>query len=353
MDPQQNPDPQEAADALKDLHTRADLEKMLQAIEELKGGKEVLDPSGKPIEKSSEKLQQMQNKVNEFRRRKSHELAGRLMELSESNEKVASCYSLLREAHCLIFLALSELSAVEGMDDELLAYVEGFFRESVRQDTSDELADLIKRIKRQVLPFLNKLKIGMETRLKKRKEAIKRLAQLSNGHPHIKLECLKDIGVMAEAMPMGMGRVMLYGDYEPTQALSEVCSRLAKKGYALLCLDEAGGSLSDLALSSRHVATLPEKWWNGCASTAQRVEETLSPALENHHLTNIVVCSSLLKMLPPEAQGSPEPIHRQRAMMNLSRWAMDNFVGLIVLDSGELKDGVWGVPAYVLKKEKE
>lgn len=336
------PTPEEAADAYKQLKTQADLEAMLGEVEKLKGGKEVLGPDGQAIRSPEERQAAMQARLTDYRKQKIRELSNRMESLAKANPEFASCVSLLREANCLINLAFSEMSTLEGVDDELIGFSNEFMQHVTRSDPNDQLDDLIRRLKRNVIVFLQKKKFRYEKLMNKRKEAILGLAKLHPERaPVVVMTCLSDLGMNIPVMPMGMVYPVFSEGFNTLEeeAVHTVDGRLRDKGYHTILLSTFD---VDKAISP--------KWWYGACDGERTLGEVLDPILTNRPKSQILIVSSLDLMLSDEKRQDPSPKNRQQALLRIVRWCLDNQVLGLVFSEGTAESRPWLGRSITLKK---
>lgn len=347
------PTPEEAADAYKQLKTQADLEAMLGEVEKLKGGKDILGPDGQAVKSPEERQAAMQARLADYRKQKIRELSSRMESLAKANPEFASCVSLLREANCLINLAFSEMSTIEGVDDELIGFSNEFMQHVTRSDPNDQLDDLIRRLKRNVIVFLQKKKFRYEKLMNKRKEAIVGLAKLHPDRaPLVVLDCLSDLGMNIPVMPMGMVYPIFsegFGDdtsaYDDNKHVaSEVYERLRRKGYNSIFLN--------LKAAKFHTQEecIPLKWWEGACDSEKSLAAALDPILSNRPKTQILIVASLDLTLGEEKRKEASPKNRQQALLRIVRWCLDNQVLGLVFSEGTAESRPWLGRSITLKK---
>jgi len=338
----QPPTPEEAADAYKQLKTQADLEAMLGEVEKLKGGKDILGADGQALKSPEERQAAMQAQLASYRKQKVRELTSRLESLSNANPEFASCISLLREANCLINLAFSEMATMEGVDDELIGFSEEFMRHATRSDPNDQLEDLIRRLKRNVMVFLQKKKFRYEKLMNKRKAAIMGLAKLHPERaPVVLLECLHDLGVNIPVAPLGMVYPIFSEGFNTLEeeAAIEVDSRLRYKGYHTVML----------STFAKGKAIFPG-WWYGACDGEHTLGKVLDPILNSRPNSQILIVSSLDLMLSDEKRQDTSPKARQQALLRIVRWCLDNQVLGLVFSEGTAESRPWLGRSITLKR---
>jgi len=347
--------PEQVAQAHKDFRTKADLEQMLKEVRELTAGKDILGPDGKPVQDAEERRRMIEAKAKEYRAAKVKELGMRMHELSTNSSDFASCLGLLREAHCLTYLAFSEMSTFEGVDDELIGFCNEFLAQAVRQDPNDQLNDLIRRIKRNVMTFLYRKKVHYEKLMKKRKAAFDAAAELHPNHaPVVQLGCLHDMGCDIPLLPFGATKtVFSYPPkgaigFEPGEAFMGVLSRLRHAGYLpIVLVDE---DTDPLELDSA-TPVLPEKWWTGACASKQSLDDVLNPVLEKHEKVQVLMVPSIDKMIGPEKEKTPKNF--QQALLRIVSWCLNNQVVGLIFSEGSPEARPWLGPSITLRTKEE
>lgn len=315
----EKPTPEETAKAYRDLKTQSDLTQMLEEVKKLTGGKEVVGPDGKPVKDPEERRAAMQVKFDEQRKQKIQELGARVHHLSENDPDFASCLSLLREGHCLIALALSEMSVLEGVDDEVIGFSNEFFKNAIAQDMGDDVDNLMKRLEKNVMTFLANKSFQLRRLMERRKQANDMLVAVHpNNEPTVLLDCLHDLGMNTTFSPMGMVHVVFAEGFESEHEAPYVThQRLKKAGY------------HTIYLTSKEIKggpCIPEKWWIGACEREKTINSVLNPILKKRPQTQILIVSSLDKMLGEKKREEISPKHRQQALLRIVRWCMDNQV---------------------------
>jgi hypothetical protein len=343
--------PEQVAQAHKDFRTKADLEQMLKEVRELTAGKDILGPDGKPVQDVEERRRMMEAKMMEYRKAKIMELGKRMHALSTSNPDFASCLALLREASCLTYFAFSEMSVIEGVDDELIGFSDEFLKKAVRNDPNDQIDNLIRRVKHNVIPFLNRKRFMYEKLMKKRKDAIIATAELHPKHePVVVTECLHDLGCNVPAMPLGSVQIIFSSGFQPGEAFTEVFKRLRACKYLPILLSD---SLYDILKLDDAVPVLPEVWWTGACSTEKSLGEVLNPVLDKHPKAQILLIPSIDKLVGAEKRGrmEAEPKHLQQALLRIVRWCLANQVLGLVFSTGSAESRNFFGPSITLSKE--
>ena len=343
--------PEQVAQAHKDFRTKADLDQMLKEVKELTAGKDILGPDGKPAQDVEERRAMMEAKMLEYRKAKIKELATRMHTLSTGNPDFAACLSLLREANCLTYFAFSEMSVIEGVDDELIGFCDEFLKQAVRRDPNDQIEDLIRRVKHNVVPFLHKKKFMYEKLMKKRKDAILATAQLHPKHePVVVTECLHDLGCNAPFMPLGSVQIIFSPGFQPGEAFREVQQRLRAKKYLPILLADEFSNIEDF--DGAPAPVLPEKWWSGACASEKSLNEVLDPVLDKHPKAQILLIPSIDKMVGAEKRVKDmEPRHLQQALLRIVRWCLANQVLGLVFSDGSAESRNFFGPSITLNKE--
>jgi hypothetical protein len=128
--------------------------------------------------------------------------------------------------------------------------------------------------------------------------------------------------------------------FDATEPASSVTyARLRKKGYHLILL----GSCADNA-------AITERWWEGACDSERSLVEMLDPILVNRPKTQILIVSSLDRMLGEEKRKDLSPKSRQQAMLRIVRWCLDNQVLGLVFSEGTAESRSWLGRSITLKK---
>lgn len=341
------PTPEQIAEAHKNFRTKAELEQMYDEIRQLTAGNNILGPDGKPVQDVEERRKLMEAKMLEYRKAKAKELGVRMSQLAANNSDFASCMALLREANCLTYFAFSELSVIEGVDDELIGFCNEFLAQAVRRDPNDQLEDLIRRVKRNVITFLYKKKFQYDKLMKKRKSAILATAALHPKHePVILLGCLHSLGCNIPFLPLGSVQTVYSSGFQPGEAFMEVFRRLRDCKYLpIVLVDET----CDILKLGSNVPMLPEVWWTGACATQQSLDDVLNPVLDKHEKAQILMVPSIDKMIGKEKEKTPKSY--QQALLRIVRWCLGNQVLGLVFSEGSAEARPWLGPSITLRKE--
>lgn len=345
--------PEQVVEAHKNFRTKSDLEQMLKEVRDLTAGKNILGPDGKPVQDVEERRAAMEAKMNEYRKAKIMELGKRMHELSASNPDFASCLAILREANCLTYFAFSEMSVIEGVDDELIGFSDEFLKRAVRNDPNDQLDDLIRRVKHNVIPFLHRKRFLYEKLMKKRAAAIHATANLHPKHePVVVTECLHDLGCDIPFMPLGSAQVIFSLGFQPGEAFGVVQRRLRAAGYLPIVLTDDEEVIVEVGSATPWI---PEKWWVGACATEKSLNEVLDPVLEQHLKAQILMIPSIDKMVGAEKRGMEDvaPKHLQQALLRIVRWCLANQVLGLVFSSGSAESRNFFGPSITLRKESK
>ncbi len=347
-DQEGKPTPEETAQAYRDFQTEAQLEGMLAEVERLTGGKEILGPDGQQIKDPEEKKKAMQQMLDQERQSKIRQLMDRMQALSYYDEKkkqpkpmFAACMEMLREAHCLIMLAMTEMSVLEGVDDELIGFTNEVWQHAVRSDTEDDLSSLEQRLG-VVMTTISNLVWEQKRLIARRRPAADQLMKL---HPEnkqvIDTTCLMDLGMPKCDMPMGMTHLLFQEGFDRLdEAVSAALGRLDKAGYECIFL----------AAAAKGDGCIPAKWWLGACDQEKTLVGVLDPVLKKRPTAQILIVESLDLLLGDEkrAEGSPKDL--QQALLRIARWCLKNRVLGLVFSEGTAESRKYMGRSITLRK---